>query len=293
MKFAVIFLLCAEWLVVGNARSSWSLPQVVRQRAFGLSKKESSKDSTEMSVEVIEPGLVIIRNFLSEQERKKVAQHATALGKQGEDGFYTTNGQGKKILNTGEDRGRIYDSVHRFKGVSDYCVKAVKTARAVDPEMPDMECTHVLLNMYTSTEGLVWHRDIYENDGIGDFPIVNLCVGATCVFGFRHKHTDPARTIRLRSGDVLLFGGPCRLIDHSVLEVDLDDIPDWMETPCRFSYTFRHSPEVIGREDEFKYFRVKKHLVGQDTFQLPTDRKAHRGLPDSLTQHAGEATVLA
>lgn len=289
---AIAFLFIAEWLVMGaDARNAWSLPKVIRQKAFGLPDKESN--NREMGVEVVEPGLVIIRNFLSERECKHVAQHAMTLGKQGEDGFYTTNQQGEKLLNTGEDRGRIYDSVQRFKGVLDYCNRAVKAATEVDKDMPNMECTHVLLNMYTSSEGLVWHRDIYENDGIGDFPIVNLCVGATCVFGFRHKETDPLRTIRLRSGDVLLFGGPCRLIEHAVLEVDLGDCPDWMETPCRFSYTFRHSPEVIGREAEFKYFRVNEHLVGQETFQVPEDRKSHRGLPDLPTQHGDIDHALA
>lgn len=284
--------------------SAWGLQGLLEQRFQqeqvdddGNRKNDGDhdkpKNDNDMRVEVIEPGLVVIRNFLSERECKRVAKHAFALGKQGEDGFYTKNEQGEVILNTGENRGRIYDDATRFpKGVTDYCNKAVKAARDIDSKMPEMKCTHVLLNMYTTTEGLVWHRDIYENDGTSDHPVVNLCVGASCVFGLKHKDHDPVRTVTLRSGDVILFGGPCRLIKHAVLKVNMDDCPDWMEVPCRFSFTFRDSPEVLGRESEFKYFRVKEHLVGQETFKAPSDPKQFRGLPDHNTQHASQ-TVCA
>lgn len=130
--FAILLLLATEWLAVGHARpGGWSLPEFARRRPFGLSsqRQETSTDgeNKEMHVEVIEPGLVVIRNFLSEKQCKHVAQHAMTLGKQGEDGFYTTNEAGEKVLNTGEDRGRIYDSVHRFKDVSDYTRRLEKT----------------------------------------------------------------------------------------------------------------------------------------------------------------------
>merc|ERR1712238_29723 len=59
------------------------------------------------------------------------------------------------------------------------------------------------------------------------------------------------------------------------IEVYLNDCPDWMKKnmtrtrPYRLSFTFRDSPEVCGREEEFKYFSVKENLIGQDEFQLP------------------------
>jgi hypothetical protein len=56
----------------------------------------------------------------------------------------------------------------------------------------------------------------YENDGKSDHPVVNIiCIGAVigalCCFGFKHKDDDLDRLVTLRSGDILLFGGPCRL----------------------------------------------------------------------------------
>jgi alkylated DNA repair dioxygenase AlkB len=140
------------------------------------------------TIEVIEPGLVILRNFVEDSECEKIAQTALEWGRQGEDGFYTTNDKGQVVLNTGEKgRGRIYDVVTRFPtSVSDKCKMAVKHARrSADPAMPKMQCTHLLLNMYTTNEGLVWHRDIYKNDGKSDHPVVKMCIGASCRFGFK------------------------------------------------------------------------------------------------------------
>lgn len=240
-----------------------------------------------MEVEVIEPGLVVLRHFLDDHECQRIAEMAQDWGNRGENGFYTVNESGQKVLNTGENRGRIYDAATRFPlDVIHHSHQAALAACDADPAMPNMECTHLLLNMYTTSEGLVWHRDIYENDGKSDHPVVNLSIGATCVFGFKHEDTDEERTIYLRSGDILLFGGPCRLIKHAVLEILLEDCPDWMkDNPCRFSLTFRDSPEVLGREQEFKYFRIKEHLVGQEDFQLPEDPKCFRGLPSQPSQN--------
>jgi len=229
------------------------------------------------NVDLIEPGLVIIRNFITDEECRRIAHMARVIGGNGEDGFFTLCPKsGNQVLNTGESRGRIYDKASRFLPleVLQYSTDAVALACQVDATMPNMDCTHVMLNMYTTSEGLVWHRDIYENDGKSDHPVVNMSIGATCVFGFKHEDTDEERTVELRSGDMILFGGRCRLIKHAVLSINLEDCPKWMkEDPCRFSFTFRDSPEVIGRENEFKYFRVKEHLVGQDKVENSRDPK--------------------
>jgi len=108
-------------------------------------------------------------------------------------------------------------------------------------------------------EGLVWHRDIYANDGDGDKPIVNLSVGATCVFGLRDEN-GKVRRVRLNSGDALLFGGPSRFIRHAVMEVLLDDVPSWMTEAdaYRLSFTFRDASSVLGQEAHYRTFEVKR-----------------------------------
>ena len=114
---------------------------------------------------------------------------------------------------------------------------------------------------------------------LSDHPVVNLCIGASCKFSFKHNEEDEERSLILRSGDVLLFGGRCRLMLHSVVEVYLDDCPDFMkDDPCRLSFTFRDSPEVIGREEEFKYFKIAEDLVGQDDFKVPLNPKEFKAM---------------
>ena len=181
--------------------------------------------------QVLAPGLVVLRNFVSDIEQEKLAKQAIDFGKQGNDGFYTTDDDGKAVLNTGENRGRIYDAATRFPAEwTNYCDEAVAFAQKADQAMPSMSCTHVLLNMYTTSDGLTWHRDIYENDGKGDHPVVNLCVGSSCVFAYKYKDEEPVRRLTLRSGDCLLFGGPCRLMEHAIEKVLLDQCPKWMDT---------------------------------------------------------------
>jgi len=242
-------------------------------------------------VEVLQPGLVLIPNFISETQQRNLAIQAIAMGESNNGsttGFFETDPiTGRRVMNAENGRGRIYDAATKFpKGTICHSTDAVQIARDVDPAMPEMNCTHLLLNMYTSNAGLIWHRDIYENDGKSDHPVVNVCVGASCKFGVRLDNGEE-KVLALHSGDCLVFGGPSRAIEHAVLEVNLDDTPNWMDKimkPCRFSFTFRDSPEVIGREEEFKFFKVAEHLVGQEDFELPPDRKNFKRLPSLRTQ---------
>ena len=91
-------------------------------------------------VEVLEPGMVVLRNFVPESDCKDLVRMATEAGNQGEDGFYTTGPDGEKIFNTGEaGRGRIYDAATRFpKAMTDHCARAVRVARQFDAAMPHM-----------------------------------------------------------------------------------------------------------------------------------------------------------
>jgi hypothetical protein len=218
--------------------------------------------------EVIEPGLVLLHGAISEQMQLELAAAAQSWGNRaGEDGFFTRDDvSGAQTFNAAASRGRIYDHIDRFPDwVLTVCNDMVEKAVMADPAMPSMACTHLLLNYYTSSEGLQWHRDIYENDGTGDHPIVNISIGSACRFRVKHFEEDPEREIILTSGDVLLFGGPCRYIKHTVQEVLLNELPEsWPHSPGRFSFTFRDAPEAVGREEEFKYFKPSKNLISQD-----------------------------
>jgi len=203
----------------------------------------------------IAPGLVIVRGALSTDEQQYLAQAAQRLGRRKGNGFWdAATGQ----LNAATGRGRIYDRIRDmprlFRSVA---TRAVAAARECDAAMPDCQPSHCLVNYYTSATGLLWHRDIYANDGDSDRPVINLSVGASCVFGVRVN--GRVRKLRLNSGDALLFGGPCRFVEHAVLDVLLHERPEWMVAQgeaYRLSFTFRDASSVLGREDFFRTFDV-------------------------------------
>ena len=210
-------------------------------------------------VEVHAPGLVVVRGALSEGEQRYLAQSMQRLGKRKANGFRDETGK----LNAGTGRGRIYDRTRTLPGrFQRLARRTVAAARALDCMMPDCIPSHCLINYYNSAKGLLWHRDIYANDGDGEKPIINLSVGATCTFGVCLP-SGRVRKLHLRSGDALLFGGPCRFVKHAVLDVNLNELPEWMAVECgaepyRLSLTFRDATSVLGREEFFRRFDVSK-----------------------------------
>lgn len=60
------------------------------------------------------------------------------------------------------------------------------------------------------------HRDREERI---DAPVVSLSLGDTCVFrlGNTETRTRPWTDLELRSGDLLVFGGPSRFAYHGVV----------------------------------------------------------------------------
>jgi alkylated DNA repair protein (DNA oxidative demethylase) len=72
-----------------------------------------------------------------------------------------------------------------------------------------------LINYYDAEAKLGLHQD--RGEGSMDAPVVSVSLGDDAVFvvgGLTRK--DPMRRLELRSGDVVWFGGPARLIFHGV-----------------------------------------------------------------------------
>lgn len=72
-----------------------------------------------------------------------------------------------------------------------------------------------LINFYEDTAKMGMHQD---KDERADFPVVSLSVGDDCLFRFGNTETrtKPYTDIRLRSGDLFVFGGPARFAYHGV-----------------------------------------------------------------------------
>ncbi len=72
-----------------------------------------------------------------------------------------------------------------------------------------------LVNMYDATARMGLHQD--RDEETFDAPVVSLSLGDTALFRIGGtKRTDPTRSLRLESGDALVFGGEARLAFHGI-----------------------------------------------------------------------------
>ena len=81
-----------------------------------------------------------------------------------------------------------------------------------------------LINLYEPGTRLSLHRDENERDLTA--PIVSVSLGLPAVFLFGgHQRGDRPRRIGLESGDVVVWGGPLRLVYHGVAPLAEGDHP--------------------------------------------------------------------
>lgn len=84
--------------------------------------------------------------------------------------------------------------------------------RLADYPHPPEAC---LVNWYATTAKMGLHQDRDEEEF--NAPVVSLSLGDTAIFRIGGvKRTDPTRSLKLASGDALVFGGPARLAFHGI-----------------------------------------------------------------------------
>lgn len=93
-----------------------------------------------------------------------------------------------------------------------------------------------LLNRYEPGARLSLHQDKNERDYAAPIVSVSLGLPATFLFGGLRR-ADRARRIRLENGDVVVWGGPARLVYHGVDPLANGDDP--LTGRCRINLTFR------------------------------------------------------
>jgi alkylated DNA repair protein (DNA oxidative demethylase) len=72
-----------------------------------------------------------------------------------------------------------------------------------------------LINVYEPSARMGLHQDRDEEELAA--PVVSLSLGDTALFRYGGlDRRDPTRSIRLRSGDAIVFGGPARLMYHGI-----------------------------------------------------------------------------
>lgn len=72
-----------------------------------------------------------------------------------------------------------------------------------------------LINFYSSTAKMGLHQD--RDEGTFDAPVLSVSLGDTALFRIGGtKRSDPTRSVRLASGDVVVMGGKARLAYHGI-----------------------------------------------------------------------------
>ena len=98
-----------------------------------------------------------------------------------------------------------------------------------------------IVNLYAPGARLGLHQDGEEPS---DAPVVTISLGDTCTFRMAgvDRRTAPFTDVELRSGDLLVFGGPSRRIFHGVPKVRNGTAPDGLGLPPgRLSLTLRET----------------------------------------------------
>ncbi|MFI9722654.1 alpha-ketoglutarate-dependent dioxygenase AlkB [Streptomyces sp. NPDC052396] len=108
--------------------------------------------------------------------------------------------------------------------------------RPAGPEAYDI----ALVNFYDADARMGLHRD---SDEKSDAPVVSLSLGDTGVFRFGNTEGRgrPWTDVELRSGDLMVFGGPTRLAYHGVTRIIPGTAPTGLGLAGRLNITLRVS----------------------------------------------------
>jgi alkylated DNA repair protein (DNA oxidative demethylase) len=116
---------------------------------------------------------------------------------------------------TDQTKGYRYEPLHPVTGEPwpeiPASLLALWTESTAYPALPEA----CLVNLYRETARMGLHRDADEQ--AVDAPVLSVSLGDTAVFRFGGlSRRGTTATLKLGSGDVLMFGGPARMMFHGV-----------------------------------------------------------------------------
>jgi len=115
-------------------------------------------------------------------------------------------------------------------------LRGLAASAAAAAGYPGFEPDACLINLYEPGTRLSLHRDENERDLTA--PIVSVSLGLPAVFLFGgNRRSDRPRRILLESGDIVVWGGPDRLVYHGVAPLAEGDDP--LTGNRRINLTFR------------------------------------------------------
>lgn len=123
-------------------------------------------------------------------------------------------------------------------------LRRIAVASAAEAGYPGFDPEACLVNLYGPSSRMGLHQDRDEREPRD--PIVSVSLGRSALFrvgGLRRR--DPTRSVMLHHGDVLVFGGPARMVYHGVDR--LAGPPHPLVGDRRINLTFRRvNPRIRG-----------------------------------------------
>jgi alkylated DNA repair protein (DNA oxidative demethylase) len=109
---------------------------------------------------------------------------------------------------------------------------------AAEAGFADFAPDSCLINRYAPGTKLSLHQDKNERDFAAPIVSVSLGLPATFLFGGA-KRSDPQQRIEVVHGDVVVWGGPARLVYHGVAKLKDGEHP--LVGPLRYNLTLRRA----------------------------------------------------
>ena len=205
-------------------------------------------DETDPSIEPLAEGVILLRSFCRDEAPALVDAITTVTQSAPFRQMVVPSGHTMSVAMTNcGDLGWITDRTgYRYTTVDPSTGKPwpampapllqLSQRAATAAGFPGFTPNACLINRYAPGTRLSLHQDKNEQDYT--HPIVSASLGlpATFLLGTLRR-ADTPRRIRIQHGDVLVWGGPARLIYHGVAPVPSGSHP--LTGPFRINLTFR------------------------------------------------------
>ena len=243
-------------------------------RGDGVSRAPASlglRADRKKRLTVLQDGMVLLRGALDLGTQQAVVDLVRDLGV-GDGGFYTPKTRGGsmhlQMMCLGQHWNPLNQRYEQTRSNVDnlptpplppalwaLVASAAETASEACASVPYIEPGVCLVNHYGHSGRLGMHQDRSERPETlhRGSPVVSISIGDACDFGYsdsRPEEADAAlvalgggdkvKSVRLDSGDVLIFGGPSRMVFHGVSKIHPNHRPKGLVlAPGRLNLTFR------------------------------------------------------
>jgi hypothetical protein len=173
-----------------------------------------------METNKIADGMIHLPNELTDYEKQTIYQIIWKNAKFYEDDSITPNFH-SKLQTRGRD-GFLIKNMKRGDEILSILSQIRDKVVSLDSQLEYPIANYVLIQFYCTKDGIKRYYDGFGgNNGDEGAPVYSLSLGNSCNFrysllGTNRQKGDSVDSVLLSSGDVLVFGGPQRLIPHEI-----------------------------------------------------------------------------